>query len=74
MSTVVTAGTGKPATASSAWLQRFKRLRALGLLAIVLAIWQVVSTFVLDPSTAMLLPAPTAVAKAFWELILSGEL
>jgi ABC-type nitrate/sulfonate/bicarbonate transport system permease component len=74
MSTVVTAGTGKPATASSPWLQRFKRLRALGLLAIVLAIWQVVSTFVLDPSTAMLLPAPTAVAKAFWELIQSGDL
>jgi ABC-type nitrate/sulfonate/bicarbonate transport system permease component len=29
---------------------------------------------VLDPSTAMLLPAPTAVAKAFWELIQSGDL
>ena len=74
MRTVVTAGTSKPATDSSPWPQRFKHLRALGLLAILLALWQVVSTLVLDPSTAMLLPAPTAVAKAFWELIQSGDL
>jgi ABC-type nitrate/sulfonate/bicarbonate transport system permease component len=51
-----------------------RRLRALGLLALLLVLWQYVSTRVLDATTATLLPPPTAVLAAFWELIQSGEL
>jgi ABC-type nitrate/sulfonate/bicarbonate transport system permease component len=74
MSIVATAGVGKPAERQSIRPFSFKRLKVLGLLTAVLAIWQLVSTFVLDRTTAILLPAPTAVLAAFWELIGSGDL
>lgn len=56
-------------------LERFAaRLRRLGLPAVLLVAWQVVSTSVLDETTRALLPPPTKVAAAAWELISSGEL
>ena len=59
-----------PGAAAVAW----SRLSRLAVPAALLLIWQAVSTFVLDDTTRTLLPPPTAVAKAAWELILSGEL
>jgi len=53
------------------WL---RRLRAFGLLAVFGGTWQIVSTMVLDASTATLLPPPSAVVKGAWELIETGEL
>jgi len=50
------------------------RLSRLTVPVAMLLIWQAVSTFVLDDTTRTLLPPPTAVAKAAWELIVSGEL
>jgi len=50
------------------------RIRRLALPVLLLAAWQYISTFVLDETTRTLLPAPTAVAAAGWELIASGEL
>ncbi len=74
MSTVATVGIGKSARARSRWLLGVKRLKNLGLLAVVLLLWQVTSTFVLDKTTAVLLPPPSAIARAFWELMQSGDL
>ncbi len=51
-----------------------RRARSLGLLVALLAIWQFYSTDLLDPQTAILLPPPTAIASAAYELISSGEL
>ena len=50
------------------------RLRRLALPAVLLVVWQVVSSYVLDDTTRALLPPPTAVAVAAWELVASGEL
>lgn len=50
------------------------RLSRLALPLTLLVAWQIVSTWVLDETTRTLLPAPSAVAVAAWELILSGEL
>ena len=50
------------------------RLRRLGLPIALLVAWQIVSSRVLDETTRALLPPPTAVAGAAWELIVSGEL
>ncbi len=50
------------------------RIRRLAVPLLLLAAWQYISTSVLDETTRSLLPAPTAVAAAGWELILSGEL
>ena len=50
------------------------RLRQLGLLALLLAIWQFISTMVLDKTTSVLLPPPTEVVVGGWELIRSGDL
>jgi ABC-type nitrate/sulfonate/bicarbonate transport system permease component len=52
-------------------LDRAKRLLAP---AVVLGVWQCISTFVLDETTRALLPPPTAVAATFFEMIRSGEL
>lgn len=73
MSTIATVGMGKPIKARSRWVE-LRRLRGLGLLAVLLVLWQLGSTFILDRTTAVLLPAPTAIAVAFWELIRSGDL
>jgi ABC-type nitrate/sulfonate/bicarbonate transport system permease component len=54
-----------------AWV---RRARSLGLLAVVLGCWQFASTVLLDKSSATLLPPPTAVVMAAWELIETGEL
>ena len=51
-----------------------KRLRVLGLFVVLLVLWQFVSLYVLDKRTAVLLPAPTEVLKAFWQLLVSGDL
>src|SRR5215218_4017987 len=51
-----------------------KRLSNLSLLAILLLIWQYASTSILSESTRVLLPPPSTVFKAAWELIVSGEL
>ena len=56
-------------------LARFgARLRRLGLPIVLLVVWQFISARVLDETTRALLPPPTAVAAAAWELIVSGEL
>jgi ABC-type nitrate/sulfonate/bicarbonate transport system permease component len=74
MTTTASVDTGRPARGSILWPAVLKRIRPLGLLFVLLAAWQIVSTMVLDQSTAVLLPAPTAVAVAFWQLALSGDL
>ena len=59
-----------PGAGAVAW----SRLSRLTVPVALLLIWQAISTFVLDETTRVLLPPPTAVAKAAWELIVSGEL
>jgi ABC-type nitrate/sulfonate/bicarbonate transport system permease component len=54
-----------------AWL---RRVRAFGLLAAVVCLWQYVSTRVLDASMATLLPPPSAIVRGAWELIETGDL
>ena len=49
-------------------------LRPLGLLIVVLGLWQLGSAVLLDPASVTLLPPPSTIFKAFWELIQSGEL
>ena len=68
------AAVGKPAVARPPRLLMLRRIRVLGLLAALLVMWQLGSTLLLDKTTAILLPPPTAVLKAFWELISSGDL
>jgi ABC-type nitrate/sulfonate/bicarbonate transport system permease component len=41
---------------------------------VLLAVWQAISTWWLDDTTRALLPPPTAVASAAWQLIVSGDL
>ena len=53
------------------WL---RRIRAFGLLAVFAGAWQFVSTYMLDSSTATLLPPPSTVVQGAWELISTGEL
>ncbi len=50
------------------------RVRRLGLVALLLVIWQYVSTSVLDETTRVLLPPPMAIFSAAWELMVSGDL
>lgn len=52
----------------------FGKLRRLGLITVLLLIWQYVSLQVLDATSRTLLPPPTAIFTAAWELISSGEL
>ena len=52
----------------------WRRVRTLALPLALLGAWQIVSTVVLDKTTATLLPPPTAVALGFWELIANGDL
>lgn len=58
----------------SVFLGALSWLRRLTLLAVLLAVWELVSTRVLDETTALLLPPPTAILKAGWQLLLSGDL
>jgi len=50
------------------------RVRRLGLVALLLLVWQYVSTSVLDETARVLLPPPMAIFSAAWELMVSGEL
>ena len=54
--------------------QLLRRLLRLSFLALLLLAWQYGSVVLLDETTRALLPPPTAVAKAAWDLLLSGEL
>jgi ABC-type nitrate/sulfonate/bicarbonate transport system permease component len=51
-----------------------RRIRRLALLAVILLLWQYVSLHVLDNVKQALLPPPTAVLSAAWEVLLSGDL
>lgn len=65
---------GNPPLARAWLVQVLKRVRVLGLLVVLLALWQFVSMYVLERRTAILLPPPTEVLKAFGELVASGDL
>ncbi|WP_206996639.1 ABC transporter permease [Trinickia mobilis] len=66
-----TLGAAKP----PAPLVRFaRRLRRLILLTGLLVLWQCISVYVLSDTTRTLLPPPTAMFAAAWELIRSGDL
>jgi len=57
------------------WRARMlRRLRGLTLLFVLIAAWQYASVALLDDTARNLLPAPSAVLAAAWELIVSGEL
>lgn len=60
-----------PAVPRRLWLRRAK---PLGLLIALLALWQLASTMLVDAASATLLPPPSKVFYAFWELIQTGEL
>jgi len=51
-----------------------RRIGHLGLLAFLILLWGLGSTYLLDKSTRALLPPPQEVAAAAWELGKSGEL
>lgn len=51
-----------------------KNFRRFAFTAGILVLWQYISTSVLDQTTRALLPAPTAIIPAAWELISSGDL
>ena len=55
-------------------VRTFGKLRRLALMAVLLCIWQYVSMRVLDSTSRTLLPPPTLIFTAAWELIRSGEL
>lgn len=77
MSKFVTNATVSISGATSApplGLRMLKHVKGVGLLVVLLGIWQIVSTYLLDARTAVLLPAPSEVLKAFWELLQSGDL
>ena len=50
------------------------RMKRLSLPVLLLAAWQLINMLVLDETTRMLLPAPTVVAIAAWDLVATGEL
>lgn len=74
-----TRAAASPAAAQSSGLGTLawyclRGLRHFSLLAAILVFWQIWSTYVLTPVTRTLLPAPTTIVVAAWELIRSGEL
>lgn len=73
MEQAMTTTPSMPTPQVSRWAA-FKRLRSLSLLSVLLILWQLASTKLLDESTATLLPPPTSVIKAAWDLIISGDL
>jgi ABC-type nitrate/sulfonate/bicarbonate transport system permease component len=50
------------------------KLGHLGLLIVLVFVWQAVSVWMLDNTTRTLLPPPTVILQAAWDLIVSGEL
>ena len=73
MASVVSA-VGNPSAERASGLRILRLLRVLGLFIVLLVLWQLVSMYMLDKRTAVLLPAPTEVVKAFWQLLASGDL
>ncbi|GAA4342459.1 ABC transporter permease [Variovorax defluvii] len=63
-----------PPAARGLSAEMLARIRRLAFPLLLLAAWQFASTSLLDETTRSLLPAPTTVAVAAWELIVSGEL
>ena len=55
-------------------LRALRKLKNLALLFALLLLWQAASTWMLDATTRTLLPPPTAVLRAAWELVSTGEL
>jgi ABC-type nitrate/sulfonate/bicarbonate transport system permease component len=55
-------------------LRALRKLKNLALLLAMLLLWQAASTWMLDATTRTLLPPPTAVLRAAWELVSTGEL
>ena len=55
-------------------LTLLRRVLNLALLVVLLLFWQFASTHLLSDATRVLLPPPTAIFKAAWELIASGDL
>jgi ABC-type nitrate/sulfonate/bicarbonate transport system permease component len=74
MSDLAAAGQTRAVGAAIPGRSWVKWMRSLGLLIALLGLWQVGSTRLLDPASATLLPPPSAIFKAFCELIQSGEL
>ena len=60
--------------AASLPVRAFNKLKNLGLLLALLLLWQAISVWMLDNTTRTLLPPPTVVLRAAWELISTGEL
>ncbi len=56
------------------FLRIASRLRRLAFLIVLLAFWQLASTYLLNGTTRTLLPPPSAMFAAAWELLNSGEL
>ena len=66
---------GEQVQEKSGYLAAFaNRIKRLGFIAAVLVFWQLFSTTYLDSMSQALLPPPTRILPAFWELIASGEL
>jgi ABC-type nitrate/sulfonate/bicarbonate transport system permease component len=63
-----------PIQRDSLAMRALRKLRNLGLLVVLLLVWQAVSVWMLDTTTRTLLPPPTAVLQAAWELVSAGEL
>ena len=55
-------------------LRALDKLKNLALVAALLLIWQAVSVWMLDNTTRTLMPPPTAVLRAAWELVSTGDL
>ena len=55
-------------------LRALRKVKNLGLLLTLLLLWQAASTWMLDATTRTLLPPPTAVLQAAWDLVSTGEL
>jgi ABC-type nitrate/sulfonate/bicarbonate transport system permease component len=62
------------ARATPAPRSRWARAKSLVLLLAIVIAWQLGSALFLDAASATLLPPPSAILRAFWELIRTGEL
>jgi ABC-type nitrate/sulfonate/bicarbonate transport system permease component len=74
MSAITTVRVAKPTEVRPRWVEGVRRLKNLGLLVVVLVLWQVTSTYFLDKTTAVLLPPPSAIGRVAWDMIQSGDL
>lgn len=74
MEQIAKAGRGEPERRLVVLQSILRRLRSFALLFVLLLLWQFYSTRLLDELHRTLLPPPTAVLAAGWELLSSGEL